>query len=81
MEEKEIVKKYSNRDITVIWKPKTCIHSKKCWKELLQVFDPRNRPWVNMEGATTARIKKQINACPSGALSYLNNTNEDTNKA
>ncbi|KAB1159729.1 MULTISPECIES: (4Fe-4S)-binding protein [Tenacibaculum] len=69
--QKELVKKYSNDDITVVWKPKTCIHAKKCWKELIQVFDPRNKPWVNMEGATTERIKKQVEACPSGALSYI----------
>lgn len=76
MEEKEIIKEYSNDDITVVWKPKTCIHSKKCWKELLQVFDPRNRPWVNMEGASTEKIKKQVKGCPSGALSYRSNATE-----
>lgn len=67
---KEIIKEYSNQDITVIWKPKACIHEKKCWKELIQVFDPRNRPWVNLEGANTNRIKAQIDECPSGALAY-----------
>lgn len=78
MEEKEIIKRYSNDDITIVWKPKTCIHSKKCWKELLQVFDPRNRPWINMEGATTERIKTQVDACPSGALSYINKNAESS---
>ncbi len=68
---KEIIKEYSNDDLTVVWKPNTCIHAKKCWKELLQVFNPQNRPWVNMKGATTACIKKQVEACPSGALSYV----------
>ena len=68
--ERPIVKKYSKDDLTVIWKPKQCIHSKKCWKGLLQVFNPQNRPWINMDGASTERIKKQVDACPSGALSY-----------
>ena len=67
--EKEITKSYSNEDITVIWKPHICIHSKRCWKELKEVFDPAARPWVNMEGATTERIRDQVNNCPSGALS------------
>lgn len=70
---KETVKEYSNEDITVIWKPYTCIHSKKCWKGLLQVFNPQSRPWVNMSGATTKRIKAQVEECPSGALSYIEN--------
>jgi uncharacterized Fe-S cluster protein YjdI len=77
MEGKEIIKEYSNEDITVVWKPKTCIHSKKCWKELLQVFNPQNRPWIHMEGANTERIKKQVEACPSGALSYRSNKADD----
>ncbi len=77
MEEKEIIKEYSNEDITVVWKPKTCTHSKNCWKGLLQVFNPQNRPWINMDGASTERIKKQIAACPSGALSYRSNKEGD----
>lgn len=77
---KEIIKKYQKDDLTVIWKPDTCIHSKKCWKELLQVFDPRNRPWVNLEGATKGRIKKQIDACPSKALTYEDTSEEKTSE-
>ena len=69
-ESKEIIKNYSNKEITVVWKPHVCTHSKKCWKELLQVFNPQNRPWVNMDGATTNRIKKQVDVCPSKALTY-----------
>jgi len=74
---KEIEKKYSNDDIMVTWKPSLCIHSKSCWKGLIQVFNPKNKPWINMEGATTERIKRQVSACPSGALSYKMNNEED----
>lgn len=79
---KQIVKEYSNDDLTIVWKPDTCTHSKKCWKELLQVFDPRNRPWINLEGATSERIKKQVSSCPSGALSLKEDeqiSDENTN--
>ena len=72
----EIVKEYSNNDITVVWKPRTCIHAKHCWNDLIQVFNPKNKPWINMEGATTSRIKKQVEVCPSGALSYFSNAKE-----
>lgn len=74
---KEVVKKYSNDEITVVWKPGSCIHSKKCWKDLIQVFNPKNRPWINLEGATNERIKEQVLACPSGALSYILNIEDN----
>lgn len=66
-------KTYSNDDITVYWQPTMCEHSTLCWKGMLQVFDPRKRPWVNMSGATTEEIIAQIDKCPSGALSYKYN--------
>ena len=69
-EKKNIVKKYFHNELTVVWQPNVCIHSKKCWKNLIQVFNPQNRPWINLEGANQDRIKKQIDNCPSGALSY-----------
>ena len=65
--------KYTNGEVTVVWKPDTCIHSKICWTELREVFDPFKRPWVNMEGSTTERIIEQVKKCPSGALSYYLN--------
>ena len=71
---KEITKNYSNGEITVVWKPDQCIHSTICWKGLLNVFDPRKRPWINVENAATNEIIAQIDKCPSGALSYYYNT-------
>ena len=70
---KNIIKKYSNDDITVVWEPTKCIHSAICFNGLPQVFDPNKRPWVNIQGADTEKITDQVKACPSGALSYLEN--------
>ena len=67
---------YTNNEVTIVWKPKTCIHSTICWKELIEVFNPRERPWIKMEGATTQRIIEQVRKCPSGALSYYMNADE-----
>ena len=70
MDLKNLKKTYANEDITVLWQPGLCTHSTKCWKGLIQVFNPKKKPWVNMEGADTETIIKQINKCPSAALSY-----------
>lgn len=66
-------KKYSNGEITIVWQPEVCIHSKLCWTELLEVFDPRKRPWIDIKGADTERIIEQVQRCPSGALSFYRN--------
>lgn len=75
----ETFKKYTNGEVTVVWKPDVCIHSRLCWTQLGEVFDPRKRPWINMEGADTARIIDQVSKCPSGALSYY--LNDEANPA
>jgi len=66
-------KTYSNGEITVIWKPGICHHSTNCWRGLLNVFDPRKKPWINMAGDNSERIIEQVKKCPSGALTYLEN--------
>jgi len=74
MEEKKITKHYFNGEITIVWKPNVCIHSTKCWRGkegLPEVFDPKVKPWINPNGASSERIIQQIDRCPSGALSYF----------
>ena len=72
--EKEIVKRYTNGELTVVWKPKLCIHAGECVKALPQVYNPKEKPWIKAENASTEELKAQIAKCPSGALSYeLNN--------
>jgi len=70
--------KYSNDEITIVWKPDSCQHSQICWKGLKEVFDPREKPWIKMDGATTEEIIGQAQKCPSGALSYFMNDDEIT---
>lgn len=65
---------YTNGEVTITWKPDVCIHSTLCWKGLIEVFNPRERPWIKMDGASTEKIVEQVRKCPSGALSYEMNT-------
>ncbi len=66
-------KKYSNGEVTVVWKPAICQHTGICFMGLPQVFDPSRRPWVAIDGASTEEIVAQVGRCPSGALSYFMN--------
>ncbi len=66
-------KEYSNGEVTIVWKPDLCIHSAKCVEGLPQVFNPKAKPWINAEAATTAQLANQVKKCPSGALSYYMN--------
>ena len=74
---KDITKKYTNGEVTIVWKPNECIHSTICFKGLGEVFDPRKRPWITPEGANTDKIIEQVKKCPSGALSYYLNRDAD----
>lgn len=64
------VKEYTKDDLTVVWKPDICSHSQKCFRGLGSVFNPQNRPWIDMSGAEKEAIIAQVKQCPSGALSY-----------
>lgn len=69
----DIIKEYTNGELTIVWKPSMCSHSTICFRGLPQVFNPNMRPWVKTGGATTEQIINQVNQCPSGALScFLN---------
>ncbi|WP_420319944.1 (4Fe-4S)-binding protein [Flagellimonas sp.] len=73
----EIKKEYTNGELTIVWKPKKCIHAAECVKALPKVYDPNRKPWIIAEGADTQALKNQINKCPSGALSYYMNGEEN----
>jgi uncharacterized Fe-S cluster protein YjdI len=78
MENKEIIKEYSNGDFTIVWKPGKCIHAEICAKTLPQVYNPDVRPWIKAENASVDELKAQIDQCPSGALSYYIKGEEPT---
>lgn len=73
---KDITKKYSNGEVTIVWQPSMCKHSAKCFTGLPEVFDPKKKPWITPEGSTTEKIIEQVKKCPSGALGYFMNESQ-----
>ena len=72
------IREYTNGEVTIVWKPESCIHSGICVKGLPNVFRPKVRPWIRIEKGTTEDLINQVKRCPSGALSYtLNGEKED----
>ncbi len=73
-------KTYTNGEVTVFWKPDLCIHSTKCFHSLPEVFNPKIRPWIQLDKSSTDKIIETVKNCPSGALSYKYNS-ESSNEA
>lgn len=73
-------KKYRNNEITVYWKPSACVHASYCYRELIEVFDPSRRPWIDLNESTTERIIEVVNLCPTEALAWKWN-DEEKNKS
>jgi len=69
MEEKE----YSNGEVTIVWKPWLCEHAGVCVKTLPKVYNPKERPWIKAENATSTELTQQVHLCPSGALTIKTN--------
>jgi uncharacterized Fe-S cluster protein YjdI len=72
-------KEYSNGKVTITWEPEKCIHSAICVNGLPKVFQPKEKPWIKIDAASTDALVKQVKQCPSGALGYyMNNENDKT---
>jgi len=68
---------FSNNEITVTFEPCVCIHAERCAKELSTVFRNSVIPWIDLDGASTQQIIKQVKKCPSGALKYYQNKGQE----
>ncbi len=64
------VREYQGEGILVRYDPEVCAHAAECLRLLPEVFDLRNRPWVDPDGAPVEEIMAAIRSCPTGALSF-----------
>ena len=70
---KEIIRKYTNGELTIVWKPSLCTHAGVCTRTLPEVYNTQERPWIKAGNASTKALKAQRRHCPSKALSYYMN--------
>lgn len=73
MNPKDLKKEYSNGEVTVVWQSGKCIHSGNCVKNNPDVFQPKEKPWIKIDGSSTVKIIETIQKCPSGALTFYKN--------
>ncbi|GGI57065.1 (4Fe-4S)-binding protein [Winogradskyella haliclonae] len=72
---------FSNDKITVTYQPQCCVNAELCARQLSDVFRHSVIPWIDLDGANTKRIIKQIKKCPSGALQYQLTTDKTKKSA
>lgn len=66
-----VTREYRTDRITVEWRAERCIHSANCVRALPRVFDPRRRPWVDVEAADADDVARAVLRCPTGALAFV----------
>jgi uncharacterized Fe-S cluster protein YjdI len=73
MEPNNEKKEYTNGEITVVWEAGKCIHSGNCVRYNPDIFQPKEKPWIKIDGSTSEKIMDTVNKCPSGALTFYRN--------
>ncbi|MFW5913889.1 MAG: glutamate synthase-related protein, partial [Bacillota bacterium] len=61
---------YEGKTVTIHDDRGICSHAGYCTDGLPEVFQMGKEPWIDPDGASEDAIRKTIEKCPSGALSY-----------
>ena len=73
MDTNNLKKEYTNGEVTVVWQSGKCIHSGNCVKNNPDVFQPKEKPWIKIDGSSTDKIIETVQKCQSGALTFYKN--------
>lgn len=65
-----VTRTYQRDAVSVEWDPSLCIHTARCILAAPAVFDPRRKPWVDLDAGTLPEIAEAVRQCPTGALRY-----------
>lgn len=66
----EDVHRYYGENIEVSFDANRCIHVQECVNGLPDVFDPEERPWIDLEEVDPDEVADVVRRCPTGALHY-----------
>ena len=66
----DLTRVYEDGRIRVFWYAGRCIHSAACVRAQPSVFDPRRRPWIELDAGEADSIADAVLRCPTGALEY-----------
>lgn len=64
------VHSYEGTQVSVHFNKLVCSHAGACLRLMPDVFDLKQRPWIQVDDADVEDIKRVVRACPSGALQY-----------
>jgi len=62
--------RYEGREVTVLDNRGTCSHAGFCDGNLPSVWRPGQEPWIDPDASSKQEITRVIRLCPSGALSW-----------
>lgn len=61
-------RRYTGANADVLYSLKRCIHAKECVTRLSTVFNPDQRPWIQVGETPADALAEVVGRCPSGAL-------------
>jgi len=59
---------FGTDEIKVLYDSNRCIRVAECVNGLPEVFNPKRRPWVDLDAASASEFLELIERCPTGAL-------------
>ena len=67
---KDKIHSYEGGEVTVYYNRLLCSHAGECGRRAANIFNPKERPWIQPDNGTVEQVQEVIAACPSGALRW-----------
>ncbi|MEM1205525.1 MAG: CDGSH iron-sulfur domain-containing protein [Acidobacteriota bacterium] len=61
---------YEGEQLKIHYDARRCIHAGECVRGNAEAFNPKNRPWVQVDAAEADTVAGVVRNCPTGALTY-----------